>query len=316
MLATDPWGAAIVLGLAAAPFGALLVRRGRRGAGAVLGALLGAAGALAAASVGPVAPPPALAALAGACAALGIPGLPFGLLRRRSFGSAYPRAVPAGCVATAPLPVALRSPRPSRLLDATARLQLECELAEVERKYDVHAAVALLARAGEVEGAHARATIFGAALAGSVAAAAGATALAGLGAAGIGAVAFRGLARIPLVRRLFVSHAALAALGAQAAGDAFAHAALGSAPGGRGLIVCAALFEARVCVVAGPGLCAPGAESALDAVARAAAEGIATGPVREAFAAAVENASRLSGPSARSDARTAPARPYPVRVED
>jgi hypothetical protein len=309
MLATDPWGAAIVLGLAAAPFCALLVRRGRRGVGAALGALLGTAGALGAARLGTVAPPPALAALAGAVAALGIPG-------RRSFGSAYPRAAAVGFVATAPLPVALRSPRPSRLLDAAARLQLESELAEVERKHDVQAAIALLARAGEVEGAHARATLFGAALAASVAVAAGATSLAALGAAGVGAVVLRGMARIALVRRLFVSEAALGTLCAQAASDVFAHAALGAAPGGRGLLVCAALFEARVCVLAGPGLCAPGAESALDSVARAAADGIAGGRAREAFAVAVENAARLSGPAARTDLRAAPPRPYPVRVED
>ena len=317
MPALDPWGAAILLGLATAPLGALPVRRGRRLLGVALGAALGAAAALAATVLGRAVPPPWLAALAGAAAALGLPGLPFGILRRRSFGSAYPRGAFAGAVATARLPLALAAERPSRLLDAADRLRLESALTLAERKHGVAIALALVARAGEVEGAHARAALYGAALALAAAAAAGATALAGLGAAALGAALGRGLARSAFVRRFFVSEAALAAATAQAASDAFAHAGLAGAPRDRGVLVFASLFEARVAALAGRGLTGAGGAdlAALATIANAAADGIAAGSAVDGFLAAIAAVDALA---ARETAPSAalPPRPHPVRIED
>jgi hypothetical protein len=317
MPASDPWGAALLLGLAAAPLAAAAVRRGRRMLGIALGAGLGAAAAWAAMSLGAGSPPPALAALACAATALCLPGLPLGLLRRRSFGSAYPRGAFAGSVAVARLPAALAAARPSRLLDAADRLRLESALAEMERKHGVAIATALVARASEVEGAHARAALYGAALALAAAAAAGASALAGLGAAALGATLGRVLARSAHVRRPFVSEERLAAATLQAASDAFAHAELAAAPRDRGLLVFAALFEARVVALAAPGLAGPGgAEAALASIAHAAAEGITTGRAVEGFLAAAAAAEPLAARESAVSAATPGPRAHPVRVED
>jgi uncharacterized membrane protein len=314
MPAPDPWGAALLLGLAAAPLAGAAVRRGRRALGAALGAAFGAGAAWGAAALEPSAPTPALAALAGAVAALWLPGLPLGVLRRRSFGSAYPRGTFAGSAADARLPAALAGARPSRLLDAADRLRLESAFADAERKHGVVIAAALVARAGETEGAHARAALYGAALALAAGAAAGVTALAGFGAGALGAVAGRTLARSAHVRRIFVSEDALAAAAAQAASDAFAHAGLDAAPRQRGLLVFAALFEARVVVLAAPGLAgAGGSQRMLEAVAEAAARGLAAGRATEGFLGAAAAVELLA---ARETAGSAAPRPHPVRVED
>jgi uncharacterized membrane protein len=308
----DPFGTAVLVGLAFAPIGAFCMERGRR-AGALGGVLFGGA-LFAAERLGAPVAPIAVAACVAAAATLALPGLPFGLFRRRSFGSAYPRGAFAGAASTALLPRSLAARRPSRLLDAADRLKLEGTLAEIERKHGVAIAVALVARASEIEGAHARGALFGGAVGLAAAAAAGASALAGLGAAALGVVVGRALSRSARVRRLVVSESALAASHASAASDAFAHAGLAAAPGGRGLLVFASLFEARVAALATHGL-AGTAEPALQAIADAAAHGLASGRALDGLLAAAAGVERLA---AREPAGGTPAGPlpHPVRVED
>src|SRR5687768_3247330 len=119
MLGADPWGVAILLGLVAAPFAAYAgVREGVAVRGAALGAGIAAAAAFGTAYLSWATPPPGLAALVGACAALAIPGLPFGWLRPKSFGSAYPRGAFGGSFGTTALSAQVLDERPSRLLDA------------------------------------------------------------------------------------------------------------------------------------------------------------------------------------------------------
>lgn len=319
MPVADPSALAIGLGLAVGPAGAALARRGRRVAGVLLGALLGAAAAFAAVHLEPNGDRllrVAGAAAAGAAAALVLPGLDLSGFRRRSFGSAFGRGGFSGALGSASLPARCAARRPSRLLDAADRLRLESALVETEEKSGTMLAVALVAAADAHEGARWRAAVWAGALALATAAAAGAAPLAGFGAAAAGLLAGRTLARLAHVRRLFASEAELAAASAQAALDAFAHAGLLHAPAANGVLVFAALFEGRVGVLAGRGASGAGSEPVLDEMAREAAAGIAQSRALGGFAAAIARVERLSG-IARSDlAAAAPARPYPVRVED
>jgi uncharacterized membrane protein len=308
MLLSDPFGIAVLIGLAAAPVGAACARGGRL-AGTAGGVAFGVALALAE-RLG--APPAAIAVGALTCvaASLAVHGLPFGAIRRRSFGAAYPRGAFAGAMATSELPPLLG--RPSRHLDAADRVRLESALAEIERKSGVQIAVVLVARATELEGARWRATLYGTAVGLAAAAAADASALSGLAAAAAGALGGRAMAMSTIVRRAFVSRAALAGSVAQAASDAFAHAGLAAAPGDRGLLLFASIFEARVAVLAGHGLAPGGASEALDAMARAITVGFASGNIALGFMEAARLTESLPAPETPSPR----GRPHPVRVED
>lgn|GEM_PF-6844427 len=311
----DPLGLAIALGVLAGPAGAVWTRRGRR----TPGALVAAAGAGAAAfALAPAAATPgrraALGAVAAVAAALAAALLP-GRAPRPGLGRAFGRASFAGAIGEVPLPGRLAGAVPSRLLDPADALALERAALEAEGRVGIELAVALVRRAGEAGAASWRAAAWLAtfALAAAAALFPGAQRMA-LVAALAGAALGHLAARAPRLRRLCESEAALAARAVEGALDAFGRAGLGRTPGAAGALVYAALYEGRVVVLADHGLPALGKAGAADAVARAAAAGLAESRAREALAAALEGLASAAGP--REDAAAPAERPPPVRVED
>jgi len=316
MQGANPEALAIGLGLLAGPLGALVARRGRRVLGAALGAAAGAALAILETALSGGSPSLAHAGLAGgaaAAAALGLPGGARGAFRRPSYGTGYDRTAFGGAQGSARLPARCAAWAPSRLLDAADRLRLESALCDAEHKSGAELAVTLVARAGAHEGAAWRASAWLAALALCGAFALAAPPPAALGAAAGGALAGRALARAPRVRRFFVAESALAETAARAAEGAFAHAGLGRAPGQAGALLFAALFEGRAIAVVDRGLASASAEP----MARAVAEGLASGRALEGLLASLGELRPGGGARASGVAPDASApRPHPVRVED
>jgi hypothetical protein len=307
MPVADPWPLALFLGLAVAPAGAALARRGLRLRGALLGALLGALAGAAALPLEPAGDWLALAAraaTAGALVAVLLPGLGLARFDRRTFGAALER-LHAGGHGEARLPARCAGLRPSRLLDPADRLRLESALCEAEEKGGTALAVVLVRRCGEYEGAAWRAAAWLAALGLAGATALGLPSRTALAAAAGGACLGHLLARVARVRRGFVAEGELAERARQAAAAAFTAAGLG----GSGALVFAALFEGRVVALGSQ----RDAGGHFDAMASAAAAGLAGGDALRAF----EDALRGAPPrTAGAEPVPLPARPHPIRVED
>jgi putative membrane protein len=304
--------AAVLIGLLAAPLGALRVRAGRRWQGAALGAALGAGAALALA-----ASPPLLAAGVGAATAVLLPGSLRGW-RHGTFDAAFGRSAFSGGRGEAVLPARLARGVPSGLVDPTARLQLERAVLEIEEKAAAELVVTVLRRCDRYDGARWRGAAWLALVAGAAAAlvpgAPGALAWCGtLGGGVLGLLA----GRLGFVQRALTPAAAIEEAVADAAWDAFAHAGLTRTPGRTGVLLFASLFERRVVVLGDEGIDRhrEPAESWQEA-----ADAVSLGAEREGLAAGLEAGIRTCGALVKRHApeRSVPAagHPPPIRIQD
>jgi len=248
-ISSDPIVAAILVGLIAAPLGALRVRVGRRGQGVALAAAVAYAVAFALA-----AHPSSMAAAVAAAGALLLPGSLRGW-QRGTFDAAFGRSAFSGGRGEAVLPARFARGLPSTLVDPTARLELERAVLEIEEKVAAELVVTVLRRCNRYDGARWRCAAWLALVAGAAASlvpgAPGALAWCGTLAGGLVGLL---VARLGAVQRAFVPAAALEECVADAAWDAFAHAGLTRTPGRTGVLLFASLFERRVVVLGDEGI--------------------------------------------------------------
>lgn len=309
---SDPVAAAILTGLLIAPLGAWRTRLGRRLEGAGL-----AAGVAAAAAVGLGTLSPPLAAAVAAAGALLLPRT-LGGWHRGTFDAAFGRSAFSGGRGEAVLPAPLARGIPTRLVDPTARLQLERAVLEIEEKAEAELVVTVLRRCDLYAAASWRGAAWCALVAGAAAAlvpgAPGALAWCG---ALVGGVIGLRLGRLGTVQRVLVPVAALEEAVAEAAWDAFAHAGLTRTPGRTGVLLFAALFERRIVVLGDEGIDRrrdPGEswQDAADAVAREAGQTDLTAGLEAGVRACGELIARYA--PRRTSAPSS--HPPPIRIQD
>ena len=308
-MGSDPVVGAVLVGLLAAPLGALRARTGYR--------LQGAAGAAAIAAVGSGVLAAGDASLAAGVAAAGAVLLPgsLGGWRRGTFDAAFGRAAFTGGRAEAVLPGALARAAPSVQLDPTARLRLERRVLEIEEKASAELVVTVLQHSGDDAAARWRCAAWLALVAGAAAASLpGAPGALGWSATAVGGMLGLAAARVGAVRRLLSSTAALEERVAEAAWHAFAHAGLTRVPGRCGVLLFATLFERRVVVLGDEGIDrrrgpTESWQDAADAVAREA--DLATG-LEAGIGVCGELIARHAPPRTGPPPDTAP----PIRIQD
>ena len=248
-ISSEPIAAAVLIGLLAAPLGALRVRVGRRAQGVLLAAATASAAALAL-----EAHPPSVSAAVAAAGALLLPGSLRGW-QRGTFDAAFGRSAFSGGRGEAVLPARFARCVPSALVDPTARLELERAVLEIEEKVAAELVVTVLRRCNRYDGARWRTAAWLALVAGGAASLVPGVpgALAWWATFAGGAVGLL-LARLGAVQRALVPAAALEESVAEAAWDAFAHAGLTRTPGRTGVLLFVSLFERRVVVLGDEGI--------------------------------------------------------------
>jgi len=309
---SDPNAAALLLGLVAAPLGALRTRLGRRGQGAAISAVLAGSAAF-----GLDAGPPGLAAAIAAIGSLLLPGALRGW-NRGTFDGAFGRSAFTGGRGEAVLAARLARGVPTALIDPTDRLRLERAVLEIEEKAEAELIVTVLRRCDRYEGACWRSAAWLALVAGAAASLVpGAPGALTWCATVVGGVLGLLLGRLGPVQRALVPTAVIEEAVAEAAWNAFAHSGLNRTPGRAGVLLFIALFERRVIVLGDEGIDRHRGpheswQNAADAVARGAERGDLTAGLEAGIRACGE----LVTLHARK--RTAPpsSRPPPVRIQD
>ena len=216
---------------------------------------------------------------------------------------------------------------PSRVIDPAARLQLESAVIEAERATSGEIVVNVVRACDEYGSAGWRLGVLLAALAllglaelharwllpwieGHLISA---LFLAELAALGLG----HGLARIDVVRRLFVSEALLEERVAERARRAFAERGLARTAGRSGILLFVALFERRAVVLADEGIHRVlGPDESWDEVVAAVVAGLRDGRAVEGLLAAVRRCGEILARRLPAAAREVNELPDPVVLED